>query len=118
MLVAKINPTASFAKQENPFTVTTVSADSIAVVARPYVLGAKEVNFEVLFGNILPATEAVEASEGVDAVEAVPAKFIQVISQTLVLNQEELENWGVDDKVALLAVATKLGATIESTEVY
>lgn len=118
MLVAKINPAASFAKQENPFTITTLSADSIAVVARPYVLGAKEVNFEVLFGNIIPATEALEASEGVDAVEAVPAQFIQVTSKSLVLNQEELENWGTDDEVALLTVATKIGANVESTEVF
>lgn len=116
MLVAKINPTASFAKQENAFTVTTVSADRIAVIARPYVLGSKEVNFEVLFGNILPATEAVEASEGVEAIEAVSTKFVQVTSQVLVLNQDELKNWGVDDEVALLAVATKLGATVESSE--
>jgi hypothetical protein len=118
MLVGKINPAASFAKQENAFTITTLSADSIAVVARPYVLGAKEVNFEVLFGNIVPATDAVEASEGVDAVEAIPAQFIQVTTQSLVLNKEELENWGVDDEVALVVIATKLGATIESSEVY
>ena len=118
MLVGKINPAASFAKQENAFTITTLSADSIAVVARPYVLGAKEVNFEVLFGNIVPATDAVEASEGVDAVEAVPAQFIQVTSQSLVLSKQELENWGVDDEVALFAVANKLGANVESTEVF
>jgi hypothetical protein len=118
MLVAKINPAASFAKQENAFTITTLYANSIAVVARPYVLGAKEVNFEVLFGNVIPATESIEASEGVDAVEAIPAQFIQVKSESLVLNQEDLQEWGTDDEVALVVVATKLGATIESTEVF
>lgn len=116
MLVAKINPAASFAQQENPFTITTMTADSIAVLARPYVLGSKDVNFEVLFGNLIPATEAVEATEGFEAKEAVPTQFVQVTSQVLVLNQEELQDWGIDDKVALVAVATKLGASIESTE--
>lgn len=116
MLLAKINPAASFAKQENPFTITTVTADTIAVVARPYVLGSNEVNFEVLFGNFIPATEAVEASEGVEAKEAELAQFVQATSQFVVLTKEELENWGTDDEVALLAVSNKIGANIESTQ--
>lgn len=117
MLVAKITPAASFAKQENPFTVTTISADTMSVLARPYVLGSKEVNFEVLFGNVVAATEAVEASEGVDAVEASPTKFVVVASEFLVLSQEDLQDWGTDDLVVFNSIAAKFGITIDSTEV-
>lgn len=116
MLVAKINPTASFVKQENPFTTTTVNADSMIVLARPYQLGANEVNFEVVFGNVTPATEAVEASEGVPAQEAKPAHFQQVASHMVVLTKDELANWGTDDAEAMNAVAAKLGASVVSTE--
>jgi hypothetical protein len=111
MLVAKINPAASFAKQENPFTTTTVSADSISVLARPYLLGGKEVNFEVVFGNVTPA---VEAAEGV---EAKPAQFQQVANHMVTLSKDELANWGTDDVAAMEAVATKLGASVVSSEV-
>ena len=118
MLVAKITPAASFAKQENPFTITTTSADTILVLARPYVLGSKEVNFEVLFGNVVAATEAVEASEGVEAIEASPTKFVVVASDFLVLNQEDLQDWGTDDLVVFNLIATKLSVSIDSTEVF
>lgn len=110
MLVAKINPSASFAKQENPFSATTVTADSITVLARPYLLGANEVNFEVVFGNVTPA---VEAAEGV---EAKSAQFQQVANHMVVLTKEELASWGTDDAVAMEAVAAKLGTTVVSTE--
>jgi len=118
MLVAKITPAASFAKQETPFSVTTTSADSISVLARPYVLGSKEVNFEVLFGNVVAATEAVEASEGVEPIQATPSQFVVVASDFLVLNQEDLQEWGTDDLVVFDLIAAKFGVTIDSTEVF
>jgi hypothetical protein len=117
MLVAKINPVATFAKQENPFTTTTISADSISVLARPYLLGGSEVNFEVVFGNVIPVVEAVEASEGVEAVQGQPARFEQVFSSMVNLTKDELANWGTDDTLAMEAVAVKLGAAVVSTEV-
>ena len=110
MLVAKINPSASFAKQENPFSATSVTADSVTVLARPYLLGASEVNFEVVFGNVTPA---VEAAEGV---EAKPAQFQQVANHMITLTKEELASWGTDDVVAIEAVASKLGTSVVSTE--
>ena len=118
MLVAKINPVASFARQENPFTTTTLTADSVTVLARPYALGAKEVNFEIVFGNVIAATEAVEASEGVQAQPAKAAEFKQVASHNVTLSKEELENWGTDDLTAMEAVVTKLGAEVVSSEVF
>ena len=110
MLVAKINPSASFAKQENPFSSTTLTADSMTVLARPYLLGANEVNFEVVFGNVTPA---VEAAEGV---EAKPAQFQQVANHMVTLTKDELSSWGTDDAVAMEAVAAKLGTAVVSTE--
>lgn len=116
MLVAKINPAASFAKQENPFSATTITADSITVLARPYLLGANEVNFEVVFGNVTPAVAAVEATEDTPAQEAKPAHFQQVANHMVVLTKEELANWGTDDAAAMEAVVAKLGASVVSTE--
>lgn len=112
MLVAKINPSASFAKQENPFSSTTLTADSVTVLARPYLLGANEVNFEVVFGNVTPA---VEAAEGV---EAKPAQFQQVANHMVTLTKDELSNWGTDDLAAMEAVVTKLGAAVVSSELF
>jgi hypothetical protein len=112
MLVAKINPSASFAKQENPFSSTTLTADSVTVLARPYLLGASEVNFEVVFGNVTPA---VEAAEGV---EAKPAQFQQVANHMVTLTKDELSNWGTDDLAAMEAVVEKLGAAVVSSELF
>lgn len=117
MLVAKINPTASFAKQENPFSATSVTADSITVLARPYLLGASEVNFEVVFGNVTPAVAEVVAAEGVQAQPARPAQFQQVANHMITLTKDELSNWGTDDLTAMEAVAAKLGTAVVSTEV-
>lgn len=101
MLYAKINPKASFIKQENPFSAPlTVEAEFLTALARPYAAGAKETNFEVQFGN------AILNEEGV-------IKGVQGISSTsVVLTAEELENWGVDDSTMLEAVAAKLGTSI------
>jgi hypothetical protein len=112
MLVAKINPSASFAKQEGPFSTTTLTADSVTVLARPYLLGADEVNFEVVFGNVTPA---VEAAEGV---EAKPAQFQQVANHMVTLSKDELSNWGTDDLAAMEAVVEKLGAAVVSSELF
>ena len=104
MLVAKINPAASFANQENAFTITTLYANSIAVIARPYVLGTtKEVAFEVAFGNVVVAEDGTKS-------------FVNVFSSEAVLNQEELGEWS-DDLSVLNAVAAKLGTSVESSEV-
>jgi hypothetical protein len=104
MLVAKINPVGKLAKQDNPFEVSSIEANSIVALARPYVLGTtKEVAFEVAFGNV------VEAEDGTKS-------FVSVFSSEAVLTQEELGEWS-DDLSVLNAVATKLGTSVESTEV-
>lgn len=101
MLYAKINPKASFVKQENPFSApVTVEAEFLTALARPYAAGAKETNFEVQFGNaILDEEGAIKGVQGISSIN-------------VVLTTAELENWGVDDSAMLEAVATKLGTNV------
>ena len=106
MLVAKINPAVKLAKQDDLFNVSSVDADSILVAARPYVLGSKEVNFEVLFGNVATLEETGEK------------QFVSLTSQQVLLTAGELGEWGTDDTIVLTAVAAKLGTSIESSEVF
>ena len=104
MLVAKINPIGKLAKQDNPFEVSSIEANSIVALARPYVLGTnKDVAFEVAFGNV------VEAEGGTKS-------FVSLFSSEAVLSQEELGEWS-DDASVLNAIATKLGTAVESSEV-
>jgi len=117
MLIAKINPAASFTTQTGPFTAPqTTTADYLTALARPYIPGAAQTNFEVLLGTRTPAVAGVEASEGVEAVEAQPAKFNHVQSTQVVLTAEELAAWGTDDTVLLTAIASKLETSVVSTE--
>jgi hypothetical protein len=116
MLIAKINPAATFTSQSGPFVQTqTTTADYLTALARPYLVGAAKTNFEVLFGTYTAAVAGVEASEGVEAVEAQPAKFNHVQSSQVTLTSEELASWGTDDSVLLTAIASKLGTSILST---
>jgi hypothetical protein len=104
MLVAKINPSGKLAKQDNPFEVSTIEANNIVALARPYILGTnKDVSFEVAFGNV------VESEDGVKS-------FVSLFSTEAVLTQEELGLWN-DDLMIVTKIATKLGTTIESSEV-
>ena len=104
MLVAKINPSGKLAKQDNPFEVSTIEANNIVALARPYILGTnKDVAFEVAFGNV------VENEEGTKV-------FASLFSSETVLTQEELGEWS-DDLFVLNAIATKMGTSIESSEV-
>ena len=116
MLIAKINPAATFTSQSGPFSAPeSVSADYLTALARPYIAGAAQTNFEVQYGTYTAAVAGVEASEGVEAVQAQPAKFNHIQSSSVVLTAEELATWGTDDAVLLSAVASKLGTTVQST---
>jgi hypothetical protein len=104
MLVAKINPVGKLAKQENAFEVSSIEANNIVALARPYVLGTtKEVSFEVAFGNLEVAEDGTKSFSNVFSIEAI-------------LTQEELGDW-TNDLSILSALATKLGTSIESSEV-
>jgi hypothetical protein len=104
MLYAKINPKASFVKQEGPFTAPiTVEAEYLTALARPYAAGAAQTNFEVQFGNVILNEEGIVIS------------IQQVSNSQLMLTAKELVNWGADDSVLLEVIAAKLGTVVEST---
>lgn len=116
MLLAKISPAATFTSQSGPFAQTeTTTADYLTALARPYLVGATQTNFEVLFGTYTAAVAGVEASEGVEAVQAQPAKFNHIQSSQVTLTSEELSSWGTDDAVLLNAIASKIGTSVLST---
>jgi hypothetical protein len=104
MLLAKINPAATFISQDSPFAQpTTTTADYLTALARPYAAGASQTNFEVQFGTYTPA------------VESQPARFNRIQSSQLVLTSQELASWGEDDSVLLEVVASKLGTSVVET---
>lgn len=118
MLIAKISPAATFTAQSGPFAQPEIiAADYLAAMARPYLAGAASTNFEVQFGTFIPAVQAVEASEGIEAVQRQPARFQHIQSTQVRLSAEELANWGTDDSVLLEAIATKLGTEVVETVV-
>ena len=118
MLLAKISPAATFTSQDGPFAQPTiVTAEYLTALARPYVAGAAQTNFEIMFGSYTPAVVGVEASEGVEAVQAQRAHFERVQSSQTVLTAEELSAWGTDDSVLLDAIASKLGTSVVETVV-
>lgn len=107
MLLAKINPAATFISQDGPFAQpTTITAEYLTALARPYVAGASKTNFEIQFGNYNPEVTGDEPQ---------PATFSNVRSSQLTLSAEELSQWGLDDSVLLEAVALKLGTSVVET---
>ena len=103
MLYAKINPKATFIKQEGPFTAPiTVEADYLTAIARPYVPGAPKTNFEVQFGTAVLDEAGVVVS------------IKNVSTSSIVLTAEELADWGVEDSSMLTPIAAKLGTSVES----
>ena len=107
MLLAKINPSASVVKQDNPFAQPqTIFADYLMAIARPYIAGSSITNFEVQFGNY---SEAVEGGQ--------PSNFEPLTGTQVQLTSDELSSWGTDDSVLLSIIATKLKTSVVSTVV-
>ena len=100
MIFAKINPPASKIEQTNPFSATTITADTITALARPYRLGSESVRFEVQFGTVTLDSNNVVTN------------FKHVMSLESILNDAQLNGWGTDDSVVLHAIAANLGANI------
>jgi hypothetical protein len=99
MLYGKITPVAQIVKQVTPFESTTIEANYMTALARPYGIGATKVNFEVLFGN----TKINENNEVIG--------FERISSYRVVLEGSELSSWGTDDTVVLQTIASKLNVT-------
>jgi len=107
MLLAKINPAATFTSQDGPFAQPTIiTADYLTALARPYVAGAAQTNFEIQFGTYTPAVKGEQPQ---------PANFNRIQSSQLVLTSQDLASWGEDDSALLDVVASKLGTSVVET---
>lgn len=101
MLYAKINPAAVYTQNTTPFTApTTIEADYLTALARPYATGASQINFEVIFGKVVKDENAVIVG------------FNNVSNISVVLTKEEISTWGLDDEVLLNILANKIGTEI------
>lgn len=99
MLYGKINPPASSTQQVTPFSAITQTADLMAVIARPYPLGATKVNFEVVFGNGEISGNTV-------------TNFRSILNLNTTLGKSKLVTWGLDDSVILNEIATQMGTNV------
>lgn len=101
MIFGKIDPKAVVVVQQTPFGGTSVTGSYMTAIARPYVLGANVVNFQVVYGNCTFDT-------GSGAV----TNFQQIFSDNVVLSGSVITTWGEDDDVILEAIATQQGTTV------
>ena len=103
MLFGKISPVAKIVKQSNPFDQQTIDAEYITALARPYALGATQVNFQVSYGNF----KKDEAGKIVG--------FDNLYNDNVVLSGDEISQWGLDDSVILHVIAEKQGTEVTET---
>lgn len=104
MIIAKITPTATKVTQVTPFSSETKSLDYMTAVARPYVVGSSQTNFQVSFGTL-----------NVDD-EGNIVNFNNETNERLTLTSEELSTWGTNDETLLTIIANKLNVTISKFE--
>jgi len=100
MIFGKIDPIASVIQQTSPFQTTTITGSYMTAIARPYVLGTNEVNFQVIYGNVI-----FNESGSV-------TNFQQIFSDNVLLTGSAISTWGEDDSVILNAIATQQGTTV------
>ncbi len=102
MLYGKITPAANIIQQNTPFSSTTITADYMSAIARPYAPGASVTNFEVVFGSV------------VNDDQGAPVSFQRLFNSSVSLTAAELANWGTNDEILLTEVGTKIGCTVSN----
>jgi hypothetical protein len=100
MLLGKLSKAAEKVYKTTPFTTEIITAEYMSVTSDKYVIGAKDVSFELRFGKLVLD----EASK--------PKEFEVVFRDSAKLTSEELSTWGTDDSIVLDLIATKFGVTI------
>jgi len=100
MLLGKLSKAAEKVYQITPFTTEIVTAEYMSVNADKYVIGAKDVSFELRFGKLVLD----EANQ--------PKEFQIVIRENVKFTSDELSTWGTNDSIVLDIVANKFGLTI------
>jgi hypothetical protein len=104
MIIAKITPTATKVTQVTPFSSETKTLDYMTAVARPYVAGSSQTNFQISFGTV-------NVNDKGDIVN-----FNNETNERLTLTSEELSTWGTNDESLLTIIANKLNVTISKFE--
>lgn len=107
ILFGKISPVLSVPQQANQFSqnITFLTADYMAAIADPYPLGATQVNFSVLYGNC----------QFNDSNEIIG--FTTISRSGINLSGSVIQNWGIDDKPVLDAIAAEQGTSVVSTQI-
>ena len=100
MLISKISPSV-----EKIYTVSVtenkiVTADYMAIIARDYTIGGKNVSFEVRFGNL-------ELKK-----DGTPKRLDVLLRDYMTFTINELSEWGTDDSILHELIANKIGKTI------
>lgn len=103
MLFGKIDPVAQIVKQVTPFEQQTITANWMTAIARPYVLGATEVNFQVNYGNFIK-----------DQTDKITG-FNNLFNDNVVLSGQIITNWGNNDAIILDAISEQQGTEITET---
>ena len=103
MIFGKINPVATVYQQATPFGNTTVTGSYMTAIARPYVLGANQVNFQVSYGNFVK-----------DETGKITG-FNNLFSDSVVLSGQIITNWGNNDAIILDAISEQQGTEITET---
>lgn len=100
MIIAKINPAATKVTQVTPFSSITESLEYMTAIARPYIPGATNTFFQVIFG-----TAEIDSESNV-------VNFSEKTSERMSFTDEELSTWGTNDETLLTIVAAKLNVSI------
>jgi hypothetical protein len=100
MIIAKINPAATKINQITPFSSTTESLEYMTAIARPYIPGATNTFFQVVYGTIEIDNESNVVS------------FYEKTSERISFTDEELSTWGTNDETLLTIIATKLNVSV------
>ena len=100
MIYAKINPVATKVEQITPFSIKTLTADTMTAIAKPYILGSDKTRFEVKYG-IVTLNE-----------NNIVTKFENILTSECILTSNQLSGWGVDDSLVLTTIAENFGISV------
>ena len=102
MIFGKINPVAEIVLQNGPFASTTVTGSYMTAIARPYVLGADKVDFQVTYGEV-----TLNESGSV-------INYNSVFNTSIVLSGSVISSWCTNDAAMLSTIANEVGTNVES----
>jgi len=97
VLFAKISPAAEVPAMISPFEYQVKIADYVTALADQYRLGASQAVFNIRYG-LVTLNEA-----------GAIVKFETLLTDRIVLEGQDIADWGTDDSVVLAKICEKLG---------